>query len=83
MSVKMVVKMLDPEPSKRILDPACGTGGFLVVAFNYVSEKLRPEGPQDLEESDKPTAQEERALFSEIHKASKFIFGLDFNSNLV
>lgn len=81
--VKMVVKMLDPEPSKRILDPACGTGGFLVVAFNYVSEKLRQKARKTWKNPDKPTAQEERALFSEIHKASKFIFGLDFNSNLV
>ena len=36
-----------------------------------------------MEEPRKPTAQEEKALFAEIHKASKSIFGTDFNSNLV
>lgn len=81
--VKMVVKMLDPEPGTRILDPACGTGGFLVVAFNYISEKLRQKARKAWKNPDKPTTQEERALFSEIHKASKNIFGTDFNSNLV
>jgi type I restriction enzyme M protein len=81
--VKMVVKMLDPEPGARILDPACGTGGFLVVGFNYISEKLRQKNRKTWKNPDKPTSQEERALFSEIHKASKTIFGTDFNSNLV
>ena len=81
--VKMTVKMLDPEPGQRILDPACGTGGFLVVAFNYISEKLRQKARKSWENPDKPKPQEEKALNAEIHKAGKSIFGLDFNSNLV
>jgi type I restriction enzyme M protein len=81
--VKMVVKLLDPEPGQRILDPACGTGGFLVVAFNYVSEKLRHAARKTWKIPSKPTAQEEKVLNHEIHQASKTIFGMDFNSNLV
>ena len=27
--VKMIVDMIDPEPTHRIIDPACGSGGFL------------------------------------------------------
>jgi type I restriction enzyme M protein len=81
--VKLVVKMLDPNPGQRILDPACGTGGFLVVGFNYVSEKLRQKALKSWKNPSKPTTQEEKVLFAEIHKASKSIFGIDFNSNLV
>jgi type I restriction enzyme M protein len=81
--VKMTVKMIDPVPGQRILDPACGTGGFLVVAFNYVSEKLRQRARKTWKNPDKPTSQEEKALYVEIHNASNTIFGLDFNSNLV
>ncbi|MDP9201842.1 MAG: N-6 DNA methylase [Gemmatimonadota bacterium] len=81
--VKMVVKMLDPKPGQRILDPACGTGGFLVVAFNYVSEKLRRGARKTWANPDIPTPDEERTLFAAIHEASKSIFGIDFNSNLV
>ncbi|MBZ5564693.1 MAG: N-6 DNA methylase [Acidobacteriia bacterium] len=81
--VKMTVKMLDPEPGQRILDPACGTGGFLVVAFNYISEKLRQKARKAWENPDKPKSHEERTLNAEIHKAGNSIFGLDFNSNLV
>ncbi len=31
------VRMLDPAPTETILDPACGSGGFLVQALNYVT----------------------------------------------
>ena len=38
---KMNVAMLDPSERQLILDPACGTGGFLITAMNYVIEKIR------------------------------------------
>ena len=38
---KMAVAMLDPGDRQLILDPACGTGGFLITAMNYVIEKIR------------------------------------------
>lgn len=81
--VKMVVKMLDPNPGERIYDPACGTGGFIVIAFNYVSEKLRQKHKAQWENPNKPTETEEKALFEDIHQAGFSIFGTDFNSNLV
>ncbi len=81
--VKMTVKMLDPSPSGRILDPACGTGGFIVVAFNYVSEKIRQSERKTWEDPKSPTPAEEKRLFAKIHQAGESIFGLDFNTNLV
>ncbi|MEM2941635.1 MAG: N-6 DNA methylase [Thermoproteota archaeon] len=81
--VKMTVKMLDPNPGDRILDPACGTGGFLVVAFNYVSEKIRQAERKTWKNPETPTTAEEKQLFKKIHEAGKMIFGLDFNANLV
>jgi type I restriction enzyme M protein len=36
--VRMIVKAVDPRPGEIILDPAAGTGGFLVEAY----EHLRP-----------------------------------------
>ena len=81
--VKMTVKMLDPNPGDRIYDPACGTGGFIVIAFNYVSEKLRQKHKAKWKNSNKPTEEEEKILFDEIHQIGFNIFGTDFNSNLV
>ncbi|MGD1154038.1 MAG: N-6 DNA methylase [Syntrophales bacterium] len=81
--VKMAVKMLDPNPGDRILDPACGTGGFIVVAFNYILEKLRQAERKAWKNPKSPTSTEEKELFRKIHEAGKAIFGLDFNANLV
>lgn len=38
--IEMMVRMMDPKPGQRVLDPACGSGGFLVVALNYVRKAL-------------------------------------------
>jgi len=81
--VKMTVKMLDPNPGERILDPACGTGGFIVVGFNYVSEKIRQTERKTWKNPKVPTSVEEKRLYDKIHDAGKSIFGLDFNANLV
>jgi len=37
--VKMCVKMLNPQPEEKIIDPACGSGGFLLHTMYYVWEK--------------------------------------------
>ena len=31
-----MVALVDPQPGQRICDPACGTAGFLISAFNYI-----------------------------------------------
>ncbi len=81
--VKMAVKMLDPEPGDRILDPACGTGGFIVIAFNYISEKIQQSERKSWANPNHPTIEEERQLNEKIHRAGKSVFGIDFNANLV
>jgi type I restriction enzyme M protein len=40
----MVVKMLDPSPNEYLIDPACGSGGFLIVSLEYVWNKIEEEG---------------------------------------
>jgi len=37
--VKMCVEMLDPKPGERIIDPACGSGGFLVEVLSHLEDK--------------------------------------------
>jgi len=34
--IDFIVEMVDPKPGRRICDPACGTAGFLISAFNYI-----------------------------------------------
>ncbi|MCO5494897.1 restriction endonuclease subunit M [Enterococcus innesii] len=42
--VNMVIEMLDPSRDDKILDPACGSGGFLVESLRYVWNKVEAEG---------------------------------------
>ena len=34
--IKMMCEVMDPKPGMVISDPACGTGGFLLAAYNYI-----------------------------------------------
>ena len=38
--VKMVVDILNPDENDKIIDPACGSGGFLVESLKFVWTKL-------------------------------------------
>lgn len=39
--VRLMVQLLDPRLGETVLDPASGTGGFLVEAFNHLSAQVR------------------------------------------
>lgn len=36
--IKTMVACIQPKPSKTISDPACGTGGFFLAAYDYIVE---------------------------------------------
>lgn len=38
--IKLAVNIIDPEEDEMIIDPACGTGGFLVAAMKHVWQKI-------------------------------------------
>ncbi|HCN78259.1 MAG TPA: hypothetical protein DIT13_13820, partial [Verrucomicrobiales bacterium] len=42
--IDFVVACLDPQPGDRILDPACGTGGFLVSAYKHILSRHTSAG---------------------------------------
>ncbi|UYO32026.1 restriction endonuclease subunit M [Bacillus halotolerans] len=42
--VKMIIEMVDPETDDKIIDPACGSGGFLVEGLRYVWNKVEEQG---------------------------------------
>lgn len=48
--VEFIVETISPKIGEKIIDPFCGTGGFLIYAFDIVSEKIRL---QDFSEEEK------------------------------
>lgn len=37
--IKAIVECVRPEPKKTIADPACGTGGFFLTAYDFLTDK--------------------------------------------
>ncbi len=44
--IQLIVELMEPKPTDVIVDPACGTGGFLVAAGEYVRTH-HPEALRD------------------------------------
>jgi len=42
--VRFMVAVTDPRLGEIVLDPACGTGGFLVEAFSHLSKQVKTVG---------------------------------------
>jgi type I restriction enzyme M protein len=44
--IKAMVECIRPEPMKSIADPACGTGGFFLAAYDWMTEHLELDKEQ-------------------------------------
>jgi len=78
---RMAVAMLDPDEKLLMLDPACGTGGFLITAMNHVIEKIRAA---EFRKRGNNVERVENAVRERVKKfAENSIVGLDFNPELV
>jgi len=47
--IQAIVEVMQPEAGKSVCDPACGTGGFLLAAHDYIT-KHNPYMPRDQRE---------------------------------
>ena len=80
-AIKLMVAMLDPKPNERVMDPACGTGGFLVSALKHLDTKLRTAADIALDDESTEeflSVQERLASF-----VKQNLFGADFDPFLV
>jgi len=46
--IKAMVEAVRPQPTTTICDPACGTGGFLLAAHDYIAKKYALDKEQKL-----------------------------------
>ncbi len=45
--IRTIIQMVDPKLGQTILDPACGTAGFLLAAFEYITA-INSERPEQI-----------------------------------
>ena len=60
---RMAVAMLNPQPDERLLDPACGTGGFLITAMNHALEFIEVAEREEWEDPAIGTDAERQELY--------------------
>lgn len=70
--VELAVNMLNPKDNEKFIDPACGSGGFLVKGMNYVKEKFIRDNPHREDEANKFIGE----------YAHSYISGIDINPDL-
>jgi type I restriction enzyme M protein len=56
--IDFIVDVINPTKDDRILDPACGTGGFLVSTYNHILEQH--DGKNESKLKEKPLTPDER-----------------------
>lgn len=88
--VDFMVSVLDPQEGEYICDPCCGSGGFLIRAFEYVREQIESELELRKEEVkaqlipdnyDDLKPEEQEAIDTKVSDAfSKMNFEVDINN---
>lgn len=78
-AIRLMVQILDPKEDERVMDPACGTGGFLTETLNHLLSSWRSQ------EGDKPEIGRRRSDHQKRLKAyaDTHLFGADFDPFLV
>lgn len=56
--IDFIVDVVNPTKDDKVLDPACGTGGFLVSAYNQILEQH--DGKDDFDKKEKPLTPDQR-----------------------
>lgn len=81
---RMAVTMLNPQPNERVLDPSCGTGGFLITAMNHALGHIETEERNQWSDPARGTEEERQELYHRRNEyLSQKVFGLDLNPGLV
>ena len=42
--IRMMVDILEPKTTEMLIDPACGSGGFIIESLRYIWERVHEEG---------------------------------------
>ena len=83
--MRMAVEMINPKPDEKVCDTSCGTGGFLVMAMNHVTEQFKIEVENDFGKPESEWTDSEKGIVRDRIKeiAASNFYGFDINPDLV
>lgn len=82
-AIRCMVEMMDPDETMRVLDPACGSGGFLVGVLDHVRRKIAHRIWPDLDEVELAAKFNDPAVVGKVRDyAENMLFGIDFDPDL-
>jgi len=82
-AIRCMVEMMDPGENTRVIDPACGSGGFLVMVLDHVRRKIARQLWPDLEDVLLQAKYNDPAVNERVRKyAETMLFGFDFDPDL-
>ena len=83
--IKLLVELVDPQLGHGIADPACGTGGFLLGAYQYMITQLDKDKNQKQPDEDGFIRSSRSALLTEDVKEilGKSLHGYDIDQTMV
>ena len=76
--VKFMVEMLDPQIGETVLDPASGTGGFLVAAFEHLKKQAKTVEQQEILQSKSIIGGEAKPLPYLLCQMNLLLHGLNY-----
>ncbi|MDE5778530.1 MAG: N-6 DNA methylase [Lachnospiraceae bacterium] len=69
--VKMCIDVLKPQDGESVFDPACGSGGFLIGAMDYVYKQIERERDNENE-----------IIENKKDYASEYVYGMDYDRTI-
>src|ERR1051326_8912305 len=76
--IKFMVKVTDPHLDDVVLDPACGTGGFLVETFQHLEPQCRPVQQRRKLQDETIVGQEAKPLPYMLAQMNLLLHGLEY-----
>ncbi len=76
--VKFMMEMLDPKIGETVLDPAAGTGGFLVAAFEHLKKQAKTIEQQEILQNNSIIGGEAKPLPYLLCQMNLLLHGLNY-----
>lgn len=76
--IRFMVEVTNPRLGEMILDPACGTGGFLVETFNHLSQQIKSVEDRKQLQENSIFGQEAKPLPYMLVQMNLLLHGLDY-----